>query len=49
MNYLLELVNESQNQRNSFVNFDNEDLNTLKTYAKGKTEKEILEIIETIW
>tara|TARA_R110002167_G_scaffold10217_3_gene47050 strand:+ start:7744 stop:7893 length:150 start_codon:yes stop_codon:yes gene_type:complete len=49
MSYLTELVNQSQNERNVFINFSKNDETVLKSYSKGKNENEIIQIIETIW
>ena len=49
MSYLSELVNEHQNQTKMFINFSQEDEKILKQYAKGMNEKEIMELIKTIW
>ena len=49
MSYLSELVNEHQNQTKIFINFNQEDEKILKQYAKGMNEKEIINLIKTIW
>ena len=49
MSYLSELVNEHQNQTKIFINFSQEDEEILKQYAKGMNEKEIINLIKTIW
>lgn len=49
MSYLSELVNEHQNQTKIFINFNQEDEEILKQYAKGMNEKEIINLIKTIW
>lgn len=49
MSYLSSLVNEYQNQTKIFINFDQEDEKILKQYAKGMNEKEIIDLIKTIW